>query len=73
MENFMFYAVYEGIKHGSKYYMKDRINLFVFNAPFLYPLKTLESLTVFYFQGVQKGFLGLILEYWHLILDIRDQ
>ena len=26
--------------------------------PFLYPLKTLENLTVFCFQGVEKGFMG---------------
>ena len=28
---------------------------FVPNAPFLYPLKTSENLTVFCFQGVEKG------------------
>ena len=28
------------------------------NAPFLYPLKTLENHTVFYFQGVEKGWIG---------------
>ena len=26
--------------------------------PFLYPLKTLENLPVFCFQGVEKGFMG---------------
>ena len=32
------------------------INPFVPNAPFLYPLKTSENLTVFLcFQGVEKG------------------
>ena len=36
-----------------------RINPFVLNAPFLYPLKTSENLTVFwYFQVVKKGALG---------------
>ena len=32
-------------------------NPFVPNAPFLYPLKT-ENLTVFCFQGVEKGSIG---------------
>ena len=31
---------------------------FVPNAPFLYPLKTLENRKCFYFQGVEKGSLG---------------
>ena len=31
---------------------------FVPNAPFLYPLKTLENWKFFYFQGVEKGSLG---------------
>ena len=35
------------------------INPFVPNASFLYPLKTLENLKVFwYFQGVEKGCIG---------------
>ena len=35
------------------------VNPFVPNAPFLYPLKTLEYLTVFWcFQGVEKGCVG---------------
>ena len=35
------------------------LNLFVPNAPFLFPLKTSENLTVFwYFQGVEKGCIG---------------
>ena len=35
------------------------INPFVSNAPFLYPLKTSENLTVFWcFQGVEKGCIG---------------
>ena len=35
------------------------INPFVPNAPFLYPLKTSENLSVFWcFQGVEKGCLG---------------
>ena len=33
----------------------NRINSFVLNTPFLYPLKTSENLTVFWcFQGVEK-------------------
>ena len=35
------------------------INPFVPNAPFLYPLKTSENLTVFWcFQGIEKGRIG---------------
>ena len=35
------------------------INPLVPNAPFLYPLKTSENLTVFgFFQGVEKGCIG---------------
>ena len=35
------------------------LNAFVPNAPFLYPLKTSENRTVFwYFQGVEKGCIG---------------
>ena len=34
-------------------------NPFVPNVPFLYPLKTLENLKVFwYFQGAEKGYIG---------------
>ena len=34
-------------------------NPFVPNAPFPYPLKTSENLTVFwFFQEVEKGFIG---------------
>ena len=37
----------------------NTVNPFVPNAPFLYPLKTSESLTVFWcFQGVGKGCIG---------------
>ena len=36
-----------------------KFNLFAPNAPFFYPLKISESLTVFYFfQGVEKGCVG---------------
>ena len=41
--------------------MVDRhnyVNPFVPNAPFLCPLKTSENLTVFCFQGVEKGCAG---------------
>ena len=34
------------------------INPFVPNAPFLYYVKTSENLTVFCFQGVEKGCIG---------------
>ena len=34
------------------------VNQLAPNAPFLYPLKTSENLTVFCFQGVQKGCIG---------------
>ena len=34
------------------------VNPFVPNAPFLYPLKTSENLTVLCFQGVEEGYLG---------------
>ena len=35
------------------------LNPFVPNAPFLYPLKTSENLTVFLcFQGLEKGCIG---------------
>ena len=34
------------------------LNPFVPNAPFLYPLKTLEILKVFCFQGIEKGCIG---------------
>ena len=34
------------------------INPFVSYAPFLYPLKTSENLTVFCFQGVEKRYIG---------------
>ena len=38
---------------------RTSINPFVPNAPFLYPVKTLENLTVFWcFQGVQEGCIG---------------
>ena len=33
-------------------------NPFVSNAPFLYPLKTSENLTISCFQGVEKGCIG---------------
>ena len=37
----------------------NTVNPFVPNAPFPYPLKTLENLTVFWcFQGVEKGCIG---------------
>ena len=37
----------------------DNITLFVPNAPFLYPLKTSEKLTVFWcFQLVEKRYIG---------------
>ena len=36
--------------------LNNVINLFVPNAPFLYPMKTSENLTIFWcFQGVEKG------------------
>ena len=39
--------------------LKQPFNAFVPNAPFLYPLKISENLTVFwYFQGVGKGCIG---------------
>ena len=39
--------------------LKSDINPFVSNAPFLYPLKTLENLTLCWcFQGVEKGCSG---------------
>ena len=38
--------------------VKAHINPFVPNAPFLYPLKTSENLTVFCFHGVEKGCIG---------------
>ena len=34
------------------------INLFVSNAPFIYPLKTSENILVFCFQGIGKGCIG---------------
>ena len=34
------------------------LNPFVPNAHFLYPLKTSENLTVFCFQGAEKGYIG---------------
>ena len=41
-------------QHGTK-----NINLFASNAPFLYPLKTSENLTVFLcFQAAEKGCIG---------------
>ena len=37
----------------------QRINPFVVNAQFLYPLETSENLTIFwYIQGVEKGSIG---------------
>ena len=40
-------------------YNTEYLNPFVPNAPFLYPLKASENLTVFRcFQGVEKGALG---------------
>ena len=42
-----------GWSHYCRYFL---INPFVSNAPFLYPLKTSENLTVFWcFQGLEKG------------------
>ena len=39
--------------------VKTLVNPFVPNAPFLYPLKTSESLTIFCcFQGIEKGCIG---------------
>ena len=39
---------------------KKQLNAFVSNSPFLYPLKTLENLKVFWcFQEVEKGELGI--------------
>ena len=39
--------------------MQNHLNPFVHNALFLYPLKTSENLSVFwYFQGVEKGCIG---------------
>ena len=35
-----------------------QITPFVLDAPFLYPVKTSENLTVFIFQGVEKGCIG---------------
>ena len=38
---------------------KYRVNPFISNTPFFYPLKTSESLAVFWcFQGVEKGCIG---------------
>ena len=35
------------------------LNPLVSNAPFLYPLNTLENLTLFwYFEEVEKGYIG---------------
>ena len=42
----------------TKDYFTPCINPFVPNAPFLYPLQTSENLTVFCFQGVEKGYIG---------------
>ena len=40
-------------------YSKLKINPFVPNAPFFYPLKTAENLSVFWcFQGIEKGCIG---------------
>ena len=42
-----------------KKYQAGYINPFVANEPFLYLLKTLENLNIFWcFQGVEKGFTG---------------
>ena len=39
--------------------IKHCINPFVLNAPFLYPLETLENRKIFgCFQGVEKGCIG---------------
>ena len=41
------------------FYVANRINIFVPNAPFLYPLKTSENRKVFWcFQGLEKGCIG---------------
>ena len=40
------------------YKERHEIKSYFPNVPFLYPLKTLENHTVFYFQGVQKGCIG---------------
>ena len=42
-------------KHYSKFIC---LNQFIPNAPFLYPLKTSENLTVFCFHGAEKGCIG---------------
>ena len=55
------------------WYFLNHINPFIPNAPFIYPLKTPENLTVFWcFQGVEKGCIGYkwINSYLKLILKI---
>ena len=38
---------------------ENKLNPFLPNAPFLYPLKTSENLKVFlHFQWVEKGYIG---------------
>ena len=40
-------------------FTKVMFNPFVSNAAFLFPLKTLENLTVFWcFEGVEKAYIG---------------
>ena len=42
-----------------KIYLSPWLNPFFPNAPFFYPLKTSENLTIFWcFQGVEKGCIG---------------
>ena len=58
------------------------INPFVPNAPFLYPSKTSENLTVFWcFQGVEKGCIGnewvnvtftIIISFYYLLCHIYE-
>ena len=48
----------EGVSHKD-INLKQPFNAFVPNAPFLYPLKISENLTVFWcFQGVEKEWIG---------------
>ena len=46
-------------KHGRIWILQVEFNPIVLDAPFLYPLKTSENLTVFWcFQRVKKGYIG---------------
>ena len=52
----------------NNFFKKNRINPFVSNTPFLYPLKALENRKVFWcFQGVEKGCIG---NKWVKVCDI---